>query len=343
MNRFKGASALVTGASRGLGFAIARELSRRGARLLICARDATALDQAAWKLHDAGAEVYAVPCDVTDKHAVERLIAEAEMRYGGIDVLVNNAGVIQVGPLASMDEADFRAAMETMFFAPLRLTLAVAPIMRRSGGGTIVNVSSIGGRIAAPHLLPYDSAKFALAGLSEGLRAELAADKISVTTVIPGLMRTGSHLGAEFRGQTQREYAWFAAAASLPGLSMDADRAARAVVRAAEHRRPEIILTAMAQAVVRMHGVAPATTTRMLTATARLMRAATESQEQQRGLGKDRAEVPAESQIGQKAARRLDSRLVGLMTVLNDRAARRLNQVPQITGKPTDGSIHASG
>jgi hypothetical protein len=81
----------------------------------------------------------------------------------------------------------------------------------------------------------------------------------------------------------------------------------------------------------------------MLTATARLMRAATESQEQQRGLGKDRAEVPAESQIGQKAARRLDSRLVGLMTVLNDRAARRLNQVRQITGKPTDGSIHASG
>lgn len=328
MNRFKGASALVTGASRGLGFAIARELAARGARLLICARDATALDQAAWKLHDAGAEVYAVPCDVTDPRATERLVAEAEMRYGGIDVLVNNAGVIQVGPLASMDEADFRTAMETMFFAPLRLVLAVAPIMRGRGGGTIVNVSSLGGRIAAPHLLPYDSAKFALAGLSEGLRAELAADRISVTTVIPGLMRTGSHLGAQFRGQTQREYAWFAAAAGLPGLSMDADRAARAVVRAAEYRRPEIILGAAAHAVVRMHGLAPATTTRLLTVTARLLRAATESREQQQGLGKDREHDPAATtQTGAKAASRLDSRLVGAMTALNDRAARRLNQV----------------
>lgn len=330
MNRFKGASALVTGASRGLGFAIARELAGRGARLLICARDATALNQAAWKLHDAGAEVYAVPCDVTDSHAAERLIAEAETRYGGLDVLVNNAGIIQVGPLASMDEADFRTAMETMFFAPLRLILAVAPIMRGAGGGTIVNVSSLGGRIAAPHLLPYDSAKFALAGLSEGLRAELAADQISVTTVIPGLMRTGSHLGAEFRGRPQREYAWFAAAAGLPLLSMDADRAARAVVRAAERRRPEIILGAAAHAVVRAHGLAPATTTRMLTATARLMRAATESRAQQQGLGKDRAEDPAAlTQSGEKAARGLDSRLVAVATALNDRAARRLNQVRQ--------------
>ncbi len=330
MSRFEGASALVTGASRGLGFAIARELSRRGARLVICARDATALDEAAWKLHDEGAEVCAVPCDVTEKNAAERLIAEAETRYGGLDVLVNNAGIIQVGPLASMDEADFRAAMDTMFFAPLRLVLGAAPIMRRAGGGTIVNVSSLGGRIAAPHLLPYDSAQFALAGLSEGLRAELAADKISVTTVIPGLMRTGSHLGAEFRGRTEREYAWFAAAAGLPGLSMDADRAARAVVRAAEHRRPEIILGAAAHAVVRLHGIAPATTARALTATARLLRAASETPEQRRGLGQHRADSPAAgTRTGDKAARRLDSRVLGLITSLNDRAARRLNQVRQ--------------
>ena len=111
---------------------------------------------------------------------------------------------------------------------------------------------------------------------------------------------------------------------------MDADRAARAVVRAAEHRRPEIILGAAAHAVVRIHGIAPATTTRVLTATARLMRAATESPQQQRALGKDRAEDPAaESATGASAARRLDSRLVGAMTALNDRAARRLNQMRQ--------------
>ncbi|MBS2965690.1 SDR family oxidoreductase [Actinocrinis puniceicyclus] len=329
MNRFDGATALVTGASRGLGFAIAGELARRGARLLICARDPAALDQAAWKLHDQGAEVYAIPCDVTDENAAERLIAEAQTHYGRLDVLVNNAGVIQVGPLASMQEADFRTAMETMFFAPLRLVLAAAPIMRAGGGGTIVNISSLGGRIAAPHLLPYDCAKFALAGLSTGLRAELAADHISVTTVVPGLMRTGSHLGAQFRGNTPREYAWFAAAAGLPLLSIDAERAARAVVRAAERRRPEIILGAAAHVAVRMQGLAPATTTRLLTLAARVLRTAAQTG-QQDGFGVDReagAGSASHTDVGSHAAKLLDSRVVGAVTALNDRAARRLNQV----------------
>jgi short-subunit dehydrogenase len=188
--------------------------------------------------------------------------------------------------------------------------------MMRRRGGTLVNVTSLGGRIAAPHLLPYVGAKFALTGLSEGLRAELTDRGISVTTVVPGLMRTGSHLGAEFRGEPPREYAWFAAAAALPLLSMDADRAARAVVRAAERRRPEIILGAAAQAVVRLHGLAPATTTRAATVAARLLNEAASE-----GRGR------REAQTGKDAARRLDSRLLGALTALNDRAARRLNQV----------------
>jgi short-subunit dehydrogenase len=324
MNRFRGSAVLVTGASRGLGFAIARELARRGARLLICARDPVALDQAAWKLHDenSGVEVCAVSCDVTDENAAERLIAEAELRYGGLDVVVNNAGIIQVGPLATMTEADFRRAMETMFFAPLRLILAATPGMRSAGGGTIVNISSLGGRLAAPHLLPYDTAKFALAGLSEGLRAELAADGISVTTVIPGLMRTGSHLGAQFRGDTPREYAWFAGAASLPLLSVDADRAARAIVRAAEHRRPEIIVGAAAQLAVRMHGLAPATTTRLLTTVARALDRA----QREPAHGGAAQHARRSEEVGAQAAKRLGSRVAGAITTLNDRAARRLNQ-----------------
>ncbi|HEX4790087.1 MAG TPA: SDR family oxidoreductase [Actinospica sp.] len=312
-SRFDGAAALVTGASRGLGLAVARRLAERGAKLCISARDGAALDRAAADLRDRGAEVVAVPCDLTEDGAAAELLAEAEERYGALDLLVNNAGLIQVGPLSVMHEAEFRQAMELMYFAPLRLVLQTIPSMR-GRGGTIVNITSIGGRTAAPHLLPYVGAKFALTGLSEGLRAELAETGISVTTVVPGLMRTGSHLGADFRGHTPREYAWFAAAAAMPLLSISAERAAEKVVRAAERRRPEVVLGAMAQVATRVHGVAPATTTRALTTAARLLDAWAEPKD-----GSEHAEP------GARAARRLDSRLLGVLTTLNDKAARRLD------------------
>lgn len=315
-SRFDGSTAVVTGASRGLGLAIARRLADRGARLCICARDERALDRAALDLRRRGAEIVAVACDLTDDGADAELLAVAEERLGPVDLLVNNAGLIQVGPLDAVNEPEFRKAMELMYFAPLRLVLAAVPSMRRRGGGTIVNVTSIGGRIAAPHLLPYVGAKFALTGLSEGLHAELAGDGISVTTVVPGLMRTGSHLGADFRGRTEREYAWFAAAAGLPPLSIDGERAAEKIVRAAERRRPEVVLGAAAQAVTRAHGLAPATATRALTVAARLLDAWSR--------GADEKDVPERKEPGARAARRLDSRLQGLLTSLNDRAARRL-------------------
>lgn len=99
--------------------------------------------------------------------------------------------------------------------------------MRRQRGGRIVNVSSVGGKIGVPHLLPYTASKFALTGLSEGLRVELKRERILVTTVCPGLMRTGSPRNALFRGKHKREYAWFAIADSLPLLSISAESAAR--------------------------------------------------------------------------------------------------------------------
>lgn len=307
----RGQSALVTGASRGLGLLLARELCRRGCRVMLCARDHTELGRAERLLRDDGGEVRSVACDLTAPDAPEYLLSETEEAFGGIGVLVNNAGIIQVGPVSAADESDFRAAAETMYFAPLRLVLAAMPRMR-GRGGRVVNISSIGGRIAPPHLLPYAAAKFAVTGLSEGMRAELAADRISVTTVIPGLMRTGSHTGARFSGDAPHEYAWFATAASLPLLSMDAERAARAVVNAVERRRPEIVLTAAAKAAVRLHGIAPATTTRAMTLAARLL--------------PDAGPAPAHDVSGAAAARRLGSKVVGRLTTLGDRAGRRFNQ-----------------
>ncbi|MET9361193.1 SDR family NAD(P)-dependent oxidoreductase [Streptomyces sp. NPDC006632] len=306
-NRFAGRTALVTGSSRGLGLLIARELTARGCRVMLCARDAGELAVAEQKLRATGADVASFACDITDADAPQRLLDAVHERFGPLDVLVNNAGIIQVGPMEAFEEKDFRQAMETMFFAPVRIALAALPDLRESGAGTLVTISSIGGRIAAPHLLPYVTAKFAAAGFSQGMRAELAGSGVSVTSVFPGLMRTGSHTAARFHGRPGAEYGWFGAAATLPLLSMDAERAARAVVRAAERGRPELVLTPAAKVAVRLQGLAPATMTRLLSVTDRALPGAGD---------RPRRDVP-----GAEAAGR--SGLPRWVTTLGDRAGRR--------------------
>ncbi|GAA1090921.1 MULTISPECIES: SDR family NAD(P)-dependent oxidoreductase [Kitasatospora] len=312
-DRFHGATALVTGGSRGLGLLIAGELADRGARVMICARDPQELATAERELSSRGT-VASTVCDLAEPDAPERLVAATVERFGRLDVLVNNAGLIQVGPLEAFTAEDFDRALDVMVRAPVRLVLAALPGMRERRSGTVVTVSSIGGRIPAPHLLPYVTAKFALAGLSAGLRAELAADGISVTTVLPGLMRTGSHRAAAFAGRPEREYAWFGPAASLPLLSMDASRAARAIVRAAERGRPELVLTPAAKLGSRVYGLAPATTTRALTLAARLLPSA--------------GARPSRPVAGTDAAAEAERRYppVGALTGLGDRAGRGTNE-----------------
>ena len=201
---FRGKSVLITGGSRGLGLVLAREFAAEGARLTIVARDRVELEQARADLAARGAEVLAFACDVRDQADVQSAIERVVARYGSIDVLINNAGVIQAGPVEHMQVADFEDALNTHLWGPLYTMLAATPYMRRQGGGRIVNIASIGGKVAVPHLVPYTTSKFALVGLSDGMRAELARDNIIVTTVCPGLMRTGSHLNALFKGQHAR-------------------------------------------------------------------------------------------------------------------------------------------
>src|SRR5262249_20426391 len=151
---------------------------------------------------------------------------------GPVDVLINNAGVIQVGPMEVQTPEDYEVALRTHFWGPLHMTLAVLPHMKARRSGRIVNISSIGGKITAPHLLPYCASKFALTGLSEGMRAELMKDGIQVTTVCPGMIRTGSPYNALFKGRNRAEFAWFTILDSLPVISMSANRAARIILRA---------------------------------------------------------------------------------------------------------------
>jgi NAD(P)-dependent dehydrogenase (short-subunit alcohol dehydrogenase family) len=256
----RGEVAVVTGASRGLGLLLARELARHGCPLVICARDPAELGQASRQLRAAGAEVTGVACDVTDDAAPQRLVDTALERYGRLDIVVSNAGIIQVGPVQAATAAHFETALATMALAPVRLALAALPVMRRQKHGRIVTIASIGGKLSVPHLLPYSTAKFAAVGFSEGLRAELGRGPVTVTTVVPGLMRTGSHLNARFTGRAGQEFTWFSLGASLPLISMDAERAARQIVGAVRARRAEIILTPAGQIVSRVTGLVPGLT-----------------------------------------------------------------------------------
>lgn len=266
-----GQVALITGSSRGLGLLIAHELAHRGCRLVICARSADELRVAEDDLATRGAAVLAVPCDITERDQVEQLVERSVARYGRLDILVNNAGIIQVGPVSEMAVEDFLSAVKIMQLGPIYLTLAALPHLLAAPSGRVVNITSIGGKVAVPHLLPYVSAKFGAVGFSEGLHAELARYGVNVTTVVPGLMRTGSHLRALFTGQPEKEYTWFAAGARAPLVTMDAHRAARRIVNAAAAGRAELTLTPLAVAAARVAGLAPGTTARLLGMVGRLL------------------------------------------------------------------------
>ncbi len=301
--------ALVVGASRGLGLLIARELLDRGHRCVIAARDADELEAARGQLGAHG-PVEARVCDVRSADAVGDLVADVERDHGGIDVAITVAGIIQVGPAEAMTLDHFRDAVDTMLWGPIHVAWSVLPGMRERRAGRIGTVTSVGGMVSPPHLLPYATAKFGAVGFSDGLAAELAGTGVTATTVVPGLMRTGSHERAQFTGDVEREYAWFATAASAPVLSMDAERAAARIVDGVLAGRPIVVLTPLAQVGIRVRGLVPGLTTRVMGLANRLLPGGTSS-----------ATVE-----GRDAARRLASPLVERLTTLGSRAARRFNE-----------------
>ena len=272
---YAGKIVVITGGSRGLGLALARQLADKGASIALLARDQAELDRAARDIASLGAPVLALPCDVRDEAAVASAIGQIVADWGRVDVLVNNAGIIQVGPLDHMTTGDFANALATHFWGPLYATLAVLPHMRRQGGGRIVNISSIGGKVAVPHLLPYSASKFALVGLSDGLRAELSADKIKVTTVTPGLMRTGSHYNAQFKGRHASELAWFALFDALPVSSISVERAARQIVEACQRGDPSLTISLQAQLLAATNALLPNVVAAVTATMARFLPAST--------------------------------------------------------------------
>ena len=301
---------LITGGSRGLGLVMAREFARHGARLALCARDEEELERARLDLERFGVEVMVVRCDVRNRQDVNDMVAAVNARFGNVDVLVNNAGVIQVGPLEVMTEEDFEQAMQAHFWAPLNTIMAVLPSMRQRKSGRIVNITSIGGKVAVPHLVPYSASKFALVGLSKGLRAELMKDGVSVTTVCPGLMRTGSPRNAEFKGQHRFEYAWFSISDALPLLTVSAENAARQVVRACKRGQAELVISVPAKIAVLFESLFPEAMYQILGVVNQLL--------------------PAPGGIGTQKAKGKESTSAwspSWLTTLNEEAAVRNNEV----------------
>ena len=286
---------------------MAREFAREGARVAICARDEAELQRAQT---DLGGEVMTIPCDVTNKQSVALMIDRVNSRFGGVDVLVNNAGVIQVGPIEVMTPADFEEAMKIHFWGPLNTIFAVLPAMRARKSGRIVNISSIGGKVSVPHLVPYSASKFALVGLSKGLRTELMKDGIKVTTVCPGLMRTGSPRNADFKGKHQLEYAWFSISDALPLLTVSAENAARQIVRACKRGEAELVISVPAKVAVLFESLFPEVMSQILAAVNQFL--------------------PGAGGVGTQTMKGRDSKSAwspSWLTTLNEEAAIRNNEV----------------
>lgn len=244
---FDGKIVVISGGSRGLGLELARGFAGEGADVVLLARNEGELAQAEKELRRYGTKVIPLSCDVTDRDQVREAVAKVLAVAGRIDVLVNNAGTIQAGPVENMDLEDYQSAMAVHFWGPLYLMREVLPHMKYNRQGRIVNIASIGGKVAVPHLSPYAASKFALVGLSEGLRAELLKDRVYLTTVCPGLMRTGSHLNAYFKGQHRKEFALFAIMNASPLLSTESESAAHEIIEACRYGKAEIIITPQAR------------------------------------------------------------------------------------------------
>src|SRR5438034_3571947 len=241
---------VITGGSRGLGLVLARYDCARGGIVALIARDPEELARAKTDLAPSGGKTLTIQCDLLNSGQIQLSVQQIIDRFSKIDILINNAGYIELGPLEHMTPEDFDRAMRLHFWAPFELISQIVPEMRIWGGGRIVNISSIGGKIAVPHMAPYSASKFALTGLSDALRAELARDNIHVTTVAPGMMRTGSHVNAKFKGRHDVEFAWFAASAGAPLISMNADRAARKILAACRRGQPSLTLTFAARTAI---------------------------------------------------------------------------------------------
>jgi len=239
---------VVTGASMGIGEEIARIFSNHGASVVLLSRDAGRAEAARLRLghHE---RTRALACDVRKREETDRIVAETLRRFGQIDVWVNNAGVGIRDSVADMEMSACRELFETNFFGAVNCLQAVVPAMRKAGGGTIINISSVAGHVPVAFLTPYSATKFALNAMGKGARMELKRDKINVLTVCPGYVRTdfGAHVVADRKGNVRPK--------SMQGIT--AERVARATYNGYRKGMREVIVPWTMIPVVKLYQLLP--------------------------------------------------------------------------------------
>jgi short-subunit dehydrogenase len=229
----RGRRILITGASRGLGRSLAEQAARSGASLAIVARSEKLLNSLGDSLHAKGAKVAAIPADVTSETDRCRILATAVERLGGLDIVINNAGVASFGHFSTSSEEVLRQVMEVNFFAPAELIRLAVPILTRGEQPAIVNIASMCGRRGLPAWPEYSASKFALCALTEALRGEMVRFHIDVLLILPGLTHTemGSHL-LRNEGRMKIDFAG----------GMSPDSVAAKVLRALQKNRTETVV-----------------------------------------------------------------------------------------------------
>jgi short-subunit dehydrogenase len=247
MRQLQGQRVLLTGASSGIGAALARKLAAAGCRLLLTARRQAHLQKLVGELREVGSGICSLTGDITEPRTRARLAQWVEQRWDGLDVLINNAGRGAVGPFAEAGEERLRQIMEVNFFAPAELIRATLPLLRKGNRPLIVNVGSVLGHVAMPQKSEYCASKFALRGLSDALRAELCPEGIDLLLVSPNTTRSEFFdVLLEKRGDVA-ENPW----------SSSPEQVARLIVRAIRRGRKQLILTTAGRSLVGLDRICP--------------------------------------------------------------------------------------
>ena len=242
-SKFEDEVVVITGGGRGIGRAIALEFAAEGATVVLAGRRMDALATTAQEASSCGGAADTVHCDVMKDEHLQALIGRVIHKHHKIDVLVNNAGVVAGGRLDEITDDDVRRMVDVNLWAPIRLTQLALPHMREAGRGTIVNISSVAGRLGLPYYATYCASKFALRGFSEALRRELRPDGIHVLAVYPGGTATDMLENVEF---------------DRVGLPVStAQQVARAVMRGVRWRQPEVFVGVGDAVLSRWNDVAP--------------------------------------------------------------------------------------